>query len=154
MHWEKLQKITWIPGIYISTKKKWKISTTKNQNHEIFADDIAAFFDTLQNATLLLHNIEVAAKEVDILINGKKTWFMSFCLSWIGIAWSAMNEMSQIWESEIPKSTEISFSRASVESILLMDLSAGRLQIHYLKNWMELKPDCRMHITATSPCKW
>ena len=81
MHWEKLQIITWIPGIYISTKKKWKISTTKNQNHEIFADGITAFFDTLQNATLLLHNIEVAAKEVDLLINGKKTWFMSFCLS-------------------------------------------------------------------------
>ena len=64
-----------------------------------------------------------------------------------------MNEMSQIWESEIPKSTEVSFSRASVESILLMDLSAGRLQIHYLKNWMEPKPDFCMHIAATSPCK-
>ena len=48
-----------------------------------FTDDIATFSDTLQNATLLLLNIEMAAKEVGLLINEKKTEFMSFNLNGI-----------------------------------------------------------------------
>ena len=48
-----------------------------------FADDIDTFSETLQNATLLLHNIKIAPKEVGLLINGKKTEFMSFSLNGI-----------------------------------------------------------------------
>ena len=38
-----------------------------------FADDIAIFSDTLKNTALLLRNIEIAAKEVCLLITEKKT---------------------------------------------------------------------------------
>ena len=110
-----------------------------------FTGDIATFSDTLQNATLLLHNIEKAVKEVCLLINKKNLDVIIQSLNGvnlkevtdykylgsnienttkyinirIGIAWAAMNKMSQIWKSEIPKSTKISFFCAAVESILL-----------------------------------
>ena len=48
-----------------------------------FTDDIATFSDTLKNATLLLHNIEIAIKEVGLLINEKKTEFISFNMNGI-----------------------------------------------------------------------
>ena len=50
--------------------------------HTNFSDVIATFSDTMQNAALLLHNAEIAAKEVDLLINKNKTEFMSF--NWNG----------------------------------------------------------------------
>ena len=50
--------------------------------HTNFSDDIATFSDTIQNAALLLHNTEIAAKEADLLINKSKTEFMSF--NWNG----------------------------------------------------------------------
>lgn len=49
-----------------------------------FADDITTFSDALQNATLLLHSIETAVKELGLLTNEKKielchsTWTLLF----------------------------------------------------------------------------
>ena len=48
-----------------------------------FVNDTVTFSDTLQNATLLLHDIDITAKQVNPLKNEKKTKFMSFNLSGI-----------------------------------------------------------------------
>ena len=37
----------------------------------------------------------------------------------IGLAWSAMNKMSIIWNSNLPNNLKIHFFRAAVESILI-----------------------------------
>ena len=43
-----------------------------------YADDLALTSDTIEEATQLLHHLEVAAKEIGLRINAKKTEFISF----------------------------------------------------------------------------
>ena len=41
-----------------------------------FADDLALLANTIENAEKLLHHIEIAAREVGLHINAKKTEYM------------------------------------------------------------------------------
>ena len=43
-----------------------------------YADDLALTSDTIEEATQILHHLEVAAKEIGLRINAKKTEFISF----------------------------------------------------------------------------
>ena len=43
-----------------------------------YADDLALTSDTIEEANQLLHYLEVAAKEIGLHINAKKTEFISF----------------------------------------------------------------------------
>lgn len=43
-----------------------------------YADDLAITADTITNATVLLHNLENAANEVELYVNASKAKFISF----------------------------------------------------------------------------
>ena len=43
-----------------------------------YADDIALLSDSVDKAEKLLHNVEIAAKLIDLHINKKKTQYMTF----------------------------------------------------------------------------
>ena len=68
---------------FILVKGRSRRYLTQRITDTDFTDNITTFSDTLQNATLQLRNIEIAATEVGLLINKKKTEFMSFNLNGI-----------------------------------------------------------------------
>jgi hypothetical protein len=57
-----------------------------------------------------------------------------------GMAWSACNDMHQIWTSQLPKSIKLEIFRATVEPILLYGSDTWTLSKNQRKDLMEHTP--------------
>ena len=81
-----------------------------------YADDLAVTADTITNATVLLHNLENAANEVELYVNASKAKFIGFNQQ--GSIQTVPGESIELVESFIYLGSEINSTKKDMEILI------------------------------------